>query len=434
MIRFMIYKELLSIIKRQYMYFLISLLIVLFIVGGFSSSKLYEEHIDYYDRYGHNTAETNPNYRRINYPPNTAFFICRDSHKTATASFFLQLIEYNIQQGDTEKGNPYLPQSYPLDWTFLIQMFVSLVAVLLSYSAFSDEIERGTLSLIGSNSISRLQIFIGKFVALFSVSSFMLLLPVAAGLITVQAIGIIPVSNDLIIRFLLFLGVSFLYMSLFLLIGMSVSLITRRSTISLFIASSIWLIIVVIIPECSEIIVKRVQNNPSDMELAQQYDQVYEAFYNVYFAIGKNIENNQPYSEEELQKAIKVAQAELINLGESTVPKFQKASDYILQTRRNRIAKRRMWKMLSPSILYRDISEKIMYAGSYRFLDFYGQVRVFWFRFVEDMERKYGLFHPQTRTPSANSKPVGLILVSICQIINIIIWNSRTIHQLYWNL
>ncbi len=115
---------------------------------------------------------------------------------------------------------------------------------------------------------------------------------------------------------------------------------------------------------------------------------------------------NQPYSDEKLQQAIRDAQEKLIILGNEVVPQLQRTTDHIWFTRLTRAEDRRRWKIISPSILFRDLSEKILYAGNHRYFDFFKQVRRFWFQFVEDMERKYGKYHPDLWHAGAQLKTI----------------------------
>jgi ABC-type transport system involved in multi-copper enzyme maturation permease subunit len=59
--------------------------------------------------------------------------------------------------------NPLLRIFSPIDLSFVISMILSLFAVLLVFDSFSGEREQGTLKLLLSNPVGRVQLLIGKF-------------------------------------------------------------------------------------------------------------------------------------------------------------------------------------------------------------------------------------------------------------------------------
>jgi len=205
-------------------------------------------------------------------------------------------------------------------------------------------------------------------------------------------LGIIPFPGNIFVPFLSFYTLSLFYVSLFILIGMSCSLLFRHSTISLIVAGTVWLMTVIILPEGIDILVRKSQTSPSDYELAQQVRQTMENFHLRAGLINQEIIDNQPYTDDELPQVISAAQEKFGAVGRDRVIQSKAASDHMWFTRFSRAIELRKWKLFSPSILFRNSVEKILHAGNYRFIDLFQQARQFWFRFVEDMESRYGIF------------------------------------------
>ena len=135
------------------------------------------------------------------------------------------------------------------------------------------------------------------------------------------------------------------------------------------------------------------QNTPNDRELAQMYDQVDNEYFIERFAIGDRIADSNWQSEKQRNEIIEKARKELAELANNIVPRFQRTSDYILELKRTRYESRKKWKMISPAVVYRDIAEKIVYAGNFRFLDYYTQFRRFSSEYIRNLEQEYGIFH-----------------------------------------
>ena len=68
---------------------------------------------------------------------------------------------------DLFRKNDTLPNFTELDWTFIIGLVMSFMAILFTYDAISGERETGTLSLLMSNSVSRATVLLAKFMVAF---------------------------------------------------------------------------------------------------------------------------------------------------------------------------------------------------------------------------------------------------------------------------
>ena len=390
MITTMIYKEVFSYIKGFHFYPLTVILLTLFIFNGIYFTNEFKERKAFHDRYILKFQGDFPEARYYILSPGPELFCCSNDEKHSSTGFFVSIDNLQLQQKQEEKGNVFLPISHSLDWTFIVQIIFSLLVLLLSYNSISEEIENKTLLLTASNAVSRWQIYLSKFISIFLTASAGLLISFLAGLSTILILNEIPIDRLLVLRLGLFFIISLVYGTLFIFIGMGCSVITRRSTLSLLVSMLIWLILVILLPESIGVLIKSTQNKPSDYELARMYENTEESLMTKYIEIGQQIEVNQPITESEWKQIEKETQKKMLELEENYLHEVRKLANYILDLTIQRIEIQRQWRKLSPAVLFRDISEKLLYAGNFRFLNFLNQVRNFTSLFQEDMIQKYG--------------------------------------------
>ena len=162
------------------------------------------------------------------------------------------VIPYSVNltmQGEREGGeNDMLPPFEGMDWDFIIRVILSFVAIALTYDAVSGEREQGTLRLILSNPVPRDQFITGKFLAALAALSIPLLLGSAISIAVVRVYGDVPVGLAEARAVATHLGLSMIYIALFVLLGILVSIHSRRSASSLVVLLLLWVILVVAIP------------------------------------------------------------------------------------------------------------------------------------------------------------------------------------------
>ena len=83
-------------------------------------------------------------------------------------SFYRYSIPWRLQYiPDSYQEDSMLPRIGALDWSYIIGLVTSFVAILLTFDAISGERENGTLALVLSNAVSRAGVLAGKFLASF---------------------------------------------------------------------------------------------------------------------------------------------------------------------------------------------------------------------------------------------------------------------------
>ena len=129
------------------------------------------------------------------------------------------------------------------------QGILSLLALTFAYDAIAGEYERGTLRLVLSHPVGRGYIlvakYIGAMVCLFVPLLMSLLLMLI--LLTTSRYGF-PERTDDFLRIGGIVLTSLVYLSLFYLIGMLISAITRRTSTALILSMFVWGFLVLVYP------------------------------------------------------------------------------------------------------------------------------------------------------------------------------------------
>jgi len=157
------------------------------------------------------------------------------------------------------------------DLLFIVKIILSLIVLLFSFDSVSGEKENGTLQMILSNSFSRTNFLLGKFFALYITISIPFLYSFLM-ILTILAI-LIPLDTEMFIRIILFFLISELYLIFFLIVGMSVSILSKRSFTSLIILLFIWTTLVFVIPTFASLASDALSPLPSESYYRQAKQQ-----------------------------------------------------------------------------------------------------------------------------------------------------------------
>jgi ABC-type transport system involved in multi-copper enzyme maturation permease subunit len=148
---------------------------------------------------------------------------------------------------DAPVGTPYLARFGEFDVTTVLVYLLGLLAVLLSFDAVSGERERGTLALSFSNSLTRGQVLLGKYLGGMAASALALMASLATAMIVWLVSGV-HFPNAAWLRIGLWLIALLLYLSAMFWIGLLVSTLTHRASSSLLVAMLTWFVLVLFIP------------------------------------------------------------------------------------------------------------------------------------------------------------------------------------------
>jgi len=259
-----------------------------------------------------------------------------------------------------------------LDWTFLIGVFISFVALGLTYRTISGEKEDGTLGMMLSNPIPRGIILLGKYFGIMISIMLPLLIGIILNLIMVLIRGNVPLQGLDWLRILLVLGISLFYISLFILLGLIVSSMTTKPVISLIMLLSIWIILVIIIPNTGGLLASEFYKIPSRHEIEENISATSDAIWNAapkaaYDAswIGNPIGEMPLYIRQRAKMAQEITTTE------------NRAYEHFVDQMIHQVSLARNITRLSPTAIYQYASEAIVGTGLERFRHFSNQVRAY---------------------------------------------------------
>lgn len=144
--------------------------------------------------------------------------------------------------------NPLLNLFISIDIVFIFEVVLSLLALIFAYDAIAGEREHGTLRLVLTHPISRSQILIAKYISAMTCLLVPLLMSLLLSVLLLTTSNTISLSLDDMIRIGGIILSSIIYLSVFYLIGMLISTLTRRTGTALMLAMFVWGIWVLVYP------------------------------------------------------------------------------------------------------------------------------------------------------------------------------------------
>ena len=178
--------------------------------------------------------------------------------------------------------NPYLSIFLSYDTVFVFQLVLGLLAILMGSEAISKEREDGTLQLILTTHVSRAQVLAGKLLG----GGFILAIPTALAFIILLILLVgtegIQLHAEAWLRLGMLLLLSFLYLTLFYLIGLVISCVTKSSATSVTSGLFVWALMVVVFPTGITSLLNEIAHKGNNKLIAEeQYIQLKKEFHRV---------------------------------------------------------------------------------------------------------------------------------------------------------
>ncbi len=152
---------------------------------------------------------------------------------------------------DAEKhgaDNPFLNLFTSIDIVLVFQGVLSLLALIFAYDALAGERERGTLRLVLTHPIQRGHILFAKYISAMLCLLVPLLISLLLSIILLTTSTTMSLSADDFLRIGGIVLTSLLYVSLFYLIGVCISALTRRTSTALMLCMFVWGCLVLVYP------------------------------------------------------------------------------------------------------------------------------------------------------------------------------------------
>ena len=165
------------------------------------------------------------------------------------------------------------PDTFQIDWTFIIGYILSLIALIFTFDAISGEREHGTLRLTLANAIPRHTVLIGKFLGALISTTIPFMLAALANLLILSSASVVHLNTQAWGRIGIILFIALLYTCLFLALGLLVSARVQRSAVSLVILLLTWVTFVVFMPSTLAALASGFSSSIAYYEYEEQYGQ-----------------------------------------------------------------------------------------------------------------------------------------------------------------
>ncbi|MDP6780069.1 MAG: ABC transporter permease subunit [Candidatus Latescibacteria bacterium] len=162
-------------------------------------------------------------------------------HVSDTRSWSRQANESNYQ-------NPLLGLFPRPDFSYVVASILSLVALFFTFDAVCGEKWSGTLRLMMSTAVSRDRVLVGKWIGSMVTLGIPFVLAILLGMVLLIVIGGVTPSGPTLARMAGIAGLGLLYLSLFVTIGLAVSVLARRPSSSLLICLTLWVASTLVLP------------------------------------------------------------------------------------------------------------------------------------------------------------------------------------------
>ncbi|MFC2173949.1 ABC transporter permease, partial [Acidobacteriota bacterium] len=158
-----------------------------------------------------------------------------------------------------------------VDLAFIFQVVLSMFGILFTYDAINGERETGTLKLVFSNSVPRAKYILAKLAGSWLGLIVPLLIPILIAFL-IPLMWDVPLTGTHWKKLAILCVVSLIYFTFFIVFGLFVSSITKRSSVSFLIALVAWVVFVLIVPRTGVMIAGQIMPAPSAAEIDSQID------------------------------------------------------------------------------------------------------------------------------------------------------------------
>ena len=284
MIRQIIRKEILENLLSFRFSLSLVLIILLFAVSGFVFVGKYKQQSrDYWEKTNENLAVLNTQsrqlYRLAFYRQNVwrepkPLALCTEGFEKSLPNCFT----FDMFRSDLPeikgRGNFTLSHFSNIDWAFVVSVILSFMALVFTYDSISGEKEDGTLRQMLANTIPRYEVLLGKYLGVVLTIGIPLFIGLLVSLIIVVASNVAVLSGLAWSKILIIVLLSFLYLSIFILLGMFVSSRTAYPANSMVILLLVWVVLVILIPSFGRIISEVSGKAPNPTELERRLGEI----------------------------------------------------------------------------------------------------------------------------------------------------------------
>jgi ABC-type transport system involved in multi-copper enzyme maturation permease subunit len=189
--------------------------------------------------------------------------LCQGVERSLPGSSSYSLLAPPSLSGHGTTRNPLLVIFPRLDLATVVQVVLSLLALVFAYDAFSGERASGTLALTLANPVSRATLLLGKYLGAMAVLAPLLAAGLGLSLAVLLSSSYVALSSGDWWAVVLVALLSLAYLSVMLLLGLLISAATRRPGTSLVTALFVWVVLVLLVPQGASQVAAAVSPLPS---------------------------------------------------------------------------------------------------------------------------------------------------------------------------
>lgn len=380
MIRQIIRKEILeNLLSFRFILSLLLIILLLTVSGFVFVGKYRQQSSDYWEKTNENLAGLNEQssqlykfafHRQTIWRKPKLLSLCAEGFEKSLPNCF----RFNVFTSDLPevrgRSNFTLSHFSSIDWVFIISMILSFVALVFSYDCICGEREAGTLRLMLAGSLPRYKVLIAKYFGVMFTIGIPLFIGLLVNLIIVVSSKGVALEGWIWLKVFAIVVLSFLYLSIFVFLGMFVSSRTAHSANSMVILLLIWVVLVILIPSFGRIISDVSGRAPNAAELERKLAEISSEIWGNTDKFGKNAgfmdtDPNNPANNPPARARLKTA--------------WENANNKAREEHHNKMLAQafvgRNLTCISPTIIYQRASEAIAGTGINHCVNLYRQIR-----------------------------------------------------------
>ncbi len=267
--------------------FIATLVLIAFVINAFSYSGYFREDRESFSRSERTTSamlEQNSgslrdlsNYaQKVVKPPSALAFLADGGMRKLPDTWSVNAFIFRDPER-TQRGNRYMPVIGSFDWSFIVGTLMTLLSILVSYSAICGEKQSGTLRMILSSRVSRMSLFFGKYLGLLAATVIPFLLGGLLSVVILYTNNALPLTEAVLQTLGWVVCLSILCISIFILFGMAVSSMVSRPAVALVVALIGWIAVVIVVPGIARLIAERLAPVRANFEIEREIEAAIEA-------------------------------------------------------------------------------------------------------------------------------------------------------------
>ncbi len=236
-------KEILENLRSYRFFILMGLLCVLIAVSVIVSYGDYELRMEHY-----NLTRPGPNSSNVMLPPNPLAIFAKGAEANIGRLYWVHAGNIEVESSEQSINRLFSLFTVP-DMLFIVKVVLSLIALLFSFDAITDEKENGTMKLTLATGTRRTSLLFGKLTGRLT----LVILPFAilflAAALVVSLLPNVQAGNSYWLRIFVILLLSAVYSAVFIALGLLLSLLAHRSSTSLAFCLVAWVLFIFILPQ-----------------------------------------------------------------------------------------------------------------------------------------------------------------------------------------